>query len=888
MINSSTLNNNAVVCSYKISKYNKETHRACGKRCQWRLQLFFAFAATALFTIAWRIKLFTPHYKIQSSLGMTRGLITPSPTASPTKYPTAFPTPSPSVTPTTSPSATPSTSPSASPSATPTTRPSASPSVTPTTSPSASPSVTSTTSPSASPSATPTAAPSSSSPSNSPTSSSPSATPSTAPSSSSPSATPTTAPSSSSPSATPSSSPSVTPTTARSLIATPALTWADSETWCVEQGGHLTSIHSLEEHNAIMVFVALRISSSYPWIGGWTDTGHKSSDPNYYAWTDGSPFDYVHSAWSTNDNAPTYMHLYKSSGTWGTNCATCTAEGICSIPPSTSPSAIPTTSPTALRPPIQPYEALVARDSGGAGGGLPNAATDSPDEMFQFSFKGRPYIIRTHAPHVKGVMTERLEFESMGLCTPTPTCPEVWGDDAPSKYIAKQLSTSHPDGLQETYIMDRGCTTYYNDWTPEISLNTFMHNGEARNYQSSLNDFGEHGGMSGGGAGGKWEFWYMCEAKKYSETYSCPNRWPTYELTIRDAICGRSYLQYTSIRDVDSCFEKCIAHASCEAFSITQNSASIAACRIGTKTTGNANGKCIVGAPYPNGFSPHPYGYSSSYYLVDKVVNDPTCTCNSEGFCSPVGGVVGRLPERRRLAISTTSNIVLECTDCVASQLNYHFAFDGDCADGTEIRMYDGDGDNEGTFQERKDACYNACLSKKTPTGPLHFISQDLLWMGFVAQGFIVNAAGRCYCETSHSATCNRNSYSYSYKRYDFVHPFFVFGMGECSQDMEGAHPPFGVIPKLFFTLAELVKVCAAQTSCLAYWEPGPDQGIEAPFYKVYCTKNEGLCAIPDEGGVADFAGGSSQGATSRPYTINLVDSTSHPNPCMKKVNSIS
>ena len=44
----------------------------------------------------------------------------------------------------------------------------------------------------------------------------------------------------------------------------------------------------------------------------------------------------------------------------------------------------------------------------------------------------------------------------------------------------------------------------------------------------------------------------------------------------------------------------------------------------------------------------------------------------------------------------------------------YHKAFDGEC-DGPEIRMYDGNGDNDGTEAERVKKCAEACHTYKTP-----------------------------------------------------------------------------------------------------------------------------------------------------------------------------
>ena len=93
----------------------------------------------------------------------------------------------------------------------------------------------------------------------------------------------------------------------------------------------------------------------------------------------------------------------------------------------------------------------------------------------------------------------------------------------------------------------------------------------------------------------------------------------------------------------------------------------------------------------------------------------------------------------------------------------YHKVFDGECT-GTEIRMYEGNGDNQGTANQRALRCSEACLTQKTP---LNGVS----WSGFVALGFIVipsgSSAGRCYCEAQHSdSSCTRRTNTYD--RYDW------------------------------------------------------------------------------------------------------------------------
>jgi hypothetical protein len=90
----------------------------------------------------------------------------------------------------------------------------------------------------------------------------------------------------------------------------------------------------------------------------------------------------------------------------------------------------------------------------------------------------------------------------------------------------------------------------------------------------------------------------------------------------------------------------------------------------------------------------------------------------------------------------------------------YQKAFDGECG-GEELLMFEGDGDNEGTVEERTHNCAVACESKQTPlTGS---------WSGFEAKGFVINleSSGRCFCESAESATCSR--VENGYERYDWT-----------------------------------------------------------------------------------------------------------------------
>jgi hypothetical protein len=86
---------------------------------------------------------------------------------------------------------------------------------------------------------------------------------------------------------------------------------------------------------------------------------------------------------------------------------------------------------------------------------------------------------------------------------------------------------------------------------------------------------------------------------------------------------------------------------------------------------------------------------------------------------------------------------------------------DFECADGNEIRMFDGNGDNAGTFDKKLDNCKRACLDKKVP------LSSSWASFGSKMPGFIMNLDGRCYCESSSSGNCEREN-EYGYSRWDF------------------------------------------------------------------------------------------------------------------------
>ena len=94
--------------------------------------------------------------------------------------------------------------------------------------------------------------------------------------------------------------------------------------------------------------------------------------------------------------------------------------------------------------------------------------------------------------------------------------------------------------------------------------------------------------------------------------------------------------------------------------------------------------------------------------------------------------------------------------------VQYVKVFDGECDNGSELRMYNGNGDNPGkTADDRVAACSHACITKKTPaTGE---------WKDFLPKGFIVNATnGRCYCESWDVFTCKLKSSDF-YDRYNWI-----------------------------------------------------------------------------------------------------------------------
>ena len=92
----------------------------------------------------------------------------------------------------------------------------------------------------------------------------------------------------------------------------------------------------------------------------------------------------------------------------------------------------------------------------------------------------------------------------------------------------------------------------------------------------------------------------------------------------------------------------------------------------------------------------------------------------------------------------------------------YVKVFDGECNNGSELRMYDGNGDNPGkTAEDKVAACSHACITKRKPLNGK--------WDDFIPKGFIVNpASGRCHCESWDVFTCELKSNDF-YDRYNWI-----------------------------------------------------------------------------------------------------------------------
>ena len=104
------------------------------------------------------------------------------------------------------------------------------------------------------------------------------------------------------------------------------------------------------------------------------------------------------------------------------------------------------------------------------------------------------------------------------------------------------------------------------------------------------------------------------------------------------------------------------------------------------------------------------------------------------------------------------------CPCLSSAELDAVQIFKGECSDGKEIRMYEGNGDNPGTAEERTVRCSASCRAQMKPlTGT---------WTNFVATGFIVIPTnGRCYCESSNALTCKRSASTSPYYRYIWSSP---------------------------------------------------------------------------------------------------------------------
>ena len=109
---------------------------------------------------------------------------------------------------------------------------------------------------------------------------------------------------------------------------------------------------------------------------------------------------------------------------------------------------------------------------------------------------------------------------------------------------------------------------------------------------------------------------------------------------------------------------------------------------------------------------------------------------------------------RYRVEYSTDGNVYFSI-----NSEEFYFVREGEC-DGTEIRVYEGNGDNEGTIVERTDRCYEACITEKTALSGS--------WSGCELGGFtIAPSSGRCYCECVDSSTCS--PIVNGYHRYDIA-----------------------------------------------------------------------------------------------------------------------
>lgn len=86
---------------------------------------------------------------------------------------------------------------------------------------------------------------------------------------------------------------------------------------------------------------------------------------------------------------------------------------------------------------------------------------------------------------------------------------------------------------------------------------------------------------------------------------------------------------------------------------------------------------------------------------------------------------------------------------------------------GSELRMFEGNGDNKGSYEQKINNCKMACLTRKDPSREDNY---KKTWEGFgnTMPGFIMTKKGRCYCEAQSSKTCSRYGIKGSYYRWDF------------------------------------------------------------------------------------------------------------------------
>ena len=81
---------------------------------------------------------------------------------------------------------------------------------------------------------------------------------------------------------------------------------------------------------------------------------------------------------------------------------------------------------------------------------------------------------------------------------------------------------------------------------------------------------------------------------------------------------------------------------------------------------------------------------------------------------------------------------------------------------GLGIRVYNGDGDNDGTTKERTDRCAAACFKKRTA------IAYGPWEQGADAVGFALTDSGRCYCQHEGFAGCTKG-YTNKYVAYEYT-----------------------------------------------------------------------------------------------------------------------